>query len=55
MNLTQKQFEVLVTIERERKKLSQREISIYANLSLGTINNVINELLKEKLIDTKKV
>lgn len=52
MNLTQKQFEVLVTIERERKKLSQREISIYANLSLGTINNVINELLKEKLIDT---
>lgn len=44
MNLTINQFEILVVIERSEKKLTQREISKLANLSLGTVNNVISEL-----------
>lgn len=51
MRLTQKEFEVLVILERERKKLSQREISRHTNLSLGTINSIMNSLFKEGLID----
>lgn len=51
MKLTINQFEVLVIIEREKKKLSQRDIAKYSNLSLGTVNSVITELLNEELID----
>jgi len=51
MKLTINQFEVLVIIEREKKKLSQRDIAKYSNLSLGTVNSVITELLAEELID----
>lgn len=48
--LTYNEFEVLVTIERERKKLSQREIAKLSNLSLGTINNAIQELSEKEYI-----
>lgn len=51
MKLSVNEFEVLVVLEREKRKLSQREISKLANLSLGTINNVISELLKKEWID----
>ena len=51
MEINNNQFEVLVVLERERKKLSQREISKLTHLSLGTINKVIAELTNEGLID----
>ena len=49
MKLTYNEFEILVCIERERRELSQREISKITNLSLGTINKIISNLLENKL------
>lgn len=51
MKLTENQFEILVVIEREKKKLSQRELASLTNLSLGTVNNIISELLENNYID----
>lgn len=51
MKLTYNQFEVLTTIERSKEKMSQRELSKETNLSLGTINKIISELLENSLID----
>ena len=51
MNLTFNEFEVLTCIEKEKNKLSQREISKKTNLSLGTINKTISLLLQNHLID----
>lgn len=46
MKLTINQFEVLTSIERNEKKMSQRELSKETNLSLGTINKLIFELFE---------
>ncbi len=52
MNLTKKQFEVLVAIESNRKsKYSQRDIALDTNMSVGLVNKIISELVNEKLID----
>lgn len=51
MKLTYNQFEILTIIEREKSKLSQRNIADLSNLSLGTVNKIISELLNEELID----
>ena len=51
MKLTYNEFEILVCIEREKRELSQREISKITNLSLGTINKTISNLLENKLIN----
>ena len=51
MQLTINQFEVLVSIEANKKKLSQRDIAKDTSLSLGTINKAISELLESSLID----
>lgn len=51
MKLAYNEFEILTIIEKEKKKLSQREIAKLSNLSLGTINKVVSELLNKKLID----
>ena len=51
MQLTINQFEVLTIVERHEKKLSQREIAKEANFSLGLVNKIISELLKNNLID----
>lgn len=50
MKFTYNQFEILTIIEREKEKLSQREIAKLADLSLGTVNKVITELFEEGLI-----
>lgn len=52
MKLAYNEFEVLTTIERSKKKLPQREIANYTNLSLGTVNKIISELESKKLIDS---
>lgn len=46
MKLTINQFEVLTSIERNGKKMSQRELSKETYLSLGTINKLISELFE---------
>ncbi len=51
MKLLMNHFDCLVVIEREKKKLSQRDIAKFTNLSLGSVNTVINELLEANLID----
>lgn len=48
--LTSNQFEVLTIIEREKNKLSQREIARLANLSLGSVNKTISELYSKNLV-----
>lgn len=45
------EFEVLVVIEREKKNLSQREISKLSKLSLGTVNKTILLLQSKEYID----
>ena len=49
------EFEVLVVIEREKKNLSQREISKLSKLSLGTVNKTILLLLSKKYIDEQNM
>lgn len=50
--LNRNQFEVLVYIEKNNNnKISQREIASNVNLSLGTVNKIIAELLEKKLIN----
>jgi len=51
MNITMNQFEVLINIEREKRKLSQRELAKMTRLSLGTINSVITDLTNLLYID----
>jgi len=51
MKLTYNQFEILTIIEREKSKLSQRNLADLSDLSLGTVNKIVSELLNEKLID----
>ena len=51
MNLTYNQFDVLRVIEKINKKTTQREIVELTNLSLGTVNKIISELLEENIID----
>ena len=51
MKLTYNEFEILVCIEKEKRELSQREISKTTNLSLGTVNKTITSLLEKKLIN----
>lgn len=50
MKFTYNEFEIITIIEREKTKLSQREISKLSGLSLGTVNKVISTLLENGLI-----
>ena len=50
--LSKNQFEILVYIEKNNnQKISQREIASSTNLSLGTVNKAISELIQLNLID----
>ena len=53
MNLTKRQFDVLVAIEQNKKsKYSQRDISSDTNISVGLVNKIINELFNVGYIDS---
>ena len=53
--LNRNQFEIIVFIEsKQKEKISQREIANNTNLSLGTVNKVISELLQMNLIEQKE-
>lgn len=49
-----KELKVLDIIDRN-KSVNQREISSISNLSLGTVNLLINKMLKEGLLKIKKI
>ena len=51
MKLTYNQFEVLLEIERNKMKLSQRKLAKITDLSLGTVNKIVSELLECDYID----
>ena len=51
MKITEKEFEVLITIEKEKEKLSQRRLSELTKISLGTINKIVSKLQEDGLID----
>ena len=55
MELTYNQFEILTIIEREKSKLSQRNLADLSGHSLGTVNKAVAELLKEELIDNNNL
>lgn len=55
MKLSFNEFETLVVIEREKKKLSQRDLAKLSNLSLGTINSTISELQEKEYIDNNNL
>lgn len=55
MELTYNQFEILTIIEREKSKLSQRNLADLSGLSLGTVNKTVSELLNENLIDNNNI
>ena len=44
MSITKNQFLVLTEIERSNTKLTQRKLSNLTELSLGLVNNVIQQL-----------
>lgn len=49
--LSYNQFEILRLIERNNKKLSQRELSKFTGLSLGTVNKIVMSLSNDCFID----
>lgn len=52
MELTKRQFDVLVAIEANKKeKYSQRDIANDTNISVGLVNKIISELYESELID----
>ena len=51
MKITEKEFEVLITSEKEKEKLSQRRLSELTKISLGTINKIVSKLQEDGLID----
>lgn len=55
MILTRKQFDVLVCIEKVKKKLTQRELEELCGYSLGIINKTIKELSDLELINDGKI
>lgn len=55
MKLTYNEFLVLMTIEKEKDKLSQRRLSEITKLSLGTVNKIVSDLLKNNLITSENV
>jgi len=44
MELTRKQFDILVAVEQEKRSLTQRELEKITGYSLGTINRTVKEL-----------
>lgn len=49
------EFVVLTEIEKCKEKLTQRDIAKNSNLSLGTVNNMISNLIEQGLIKDMKI
>ena len=48
--INENEFEVLVCLEKEKRNISQREISKITGLSLGTVNKSYSNLINNGLI-----
>lgn len=48
--LSRKQFDILVLLEKEGNSLTQREIAEKTDVSVGTVNRVLNSLNEEGLV-----
>ena len=53
--LTQKEFDVLASVEESKKKLSQRDLSKLTDYSVGTINSTLSELTEKGFIQNNKI
>ncbi|MBO7079916.1 MAG: NTP transferase domain-containing protein [Bacilli bacterium] len=53
--LTRKQFDVLDCLIENKDKISQRHISEYTSLSLGTVNKVLKELNELGLVEVNHI
>ncbi len=51
MQLTKKQFDILVFLESLEAPVSQREISVKTGISLGTVNKALAELVKLSYVE----
>ncbi len=54
MELTRKEFEILVALAESREPLTQRELEARTGLSLGTVNRVLKELKGRGLAENGK-
>ena len=50
MNLSKKQFDILVCLEDKGSALSQRDLSGETGISLGTVNKLLAELSEQGLV-----
>ena len=55
MSITRKQFAILTLLERENRKISQREIAERTGMSLGSVSRTLEVLRNEGLTDGIKV
>ncbi len=53
--LTEKEFDILTTIEAADKHLSQREISKQTGYSVGTVNSTLTEIIEKGYINDGKI
>lgn len=55
MTLTHKQFDILTVMERNKNELTQREISEFSGMSLGSVNRILNTLVERGLVEDSKI
>lgn len=53
--LKDKEFEILVALEKTNEVLSQRKISEITNLSLGTVNKVLQDFIQKGYYDGERI
>lgn len=55
MSLSKKQFDVICTLEKSKKNLSQREIAKRTGFSVGTVNKILTEFTSSGFINEGKI
>lgn len=55
IELTKKEFDVLVTLEKSNTPLSQRELADKTAMSLGTVNRTVKDLSEKGLIEEGEI
>ena len=55
MNLTKKQFDILVLLEGKNASVSQREIAQETGISVGSVNKIVGELCELSYISDGKI
>ena len=55
MNLTKKQFDILVLLEGKNSTVSQREIAQETGISVGSVNKTMGELCELSFVADGKI